>query len=739
MEETKESFSAEGHVTRFYFKSRSDDYHVALFVYNDKQAIISGNLYSAEEKERIFVKGEWYVHQKYGRQVRVDTWERIVPTTEEQAIAFLSSSLIKGVGPVTAKRIVEKLGAEAVKNIMEKGVEALAGIKGLRKPQEVYESVRGAYEAQRIVSQLLPLGISVNAAMKAHKKFGGATAELVKRNPYCLMEVDSIGFLKADAIAQGLGVSLDSTGRIAGAIRQSLKEIIWDNGYCYATREELLGKALKLLNHKKKCVTREQVDNMLKHLSSSDRLVIEDNAVYTPKLYKDEVLLAESARSMLKPRKDVILPEKVERLVKQYELREGIRLSSEQKQVVVSLMNNNLLILTGGPGVGKTTAVKAVISVYESLFGKPVLLASPTGKASRRLAEVTGRGASTVHRLLGFRPGAPTPAYCRSSPLPCGLLVVDEVSMMGVSMAKMLFDAVGEDTRVLLVGDADQLPSVEPGNVLADLLAAGVPAVRLEKVFRQASQSQIVTGAHAINKGKVFYPDHGRGDFYFIEKSEPEEITRTIVGCVMRFLKLGYSLDDIQVLSPMKNGPVGTITLNRMLQERLNPSSKAGGREITCGDAVFRVGDRVICVRNNYEKGEYGVFNGETGIISRVIENENGEAAGITVYFEHQGDVEFGKSELHNLELAYAITAHKSQGSEFKAVVIPLTTSHYIMLNRKLIYTAVSRAKEKVVLVGTKKAYWIAVRNNKLSARNTKLRDRIENSGIWLQNQVAEN
>ena len=736
MQETKEPFSAEGHVARFYFKSKSDNYHVALFVYDGKQAIISGNLYSVEEKERVFVKGEWYEHSKYGRQVKVDTWERIIPTTEEQAIAFLSSGLIKGVGPVTAKKIVAKLGANAVKIIMEEGADSLTGIKGLRKPQEVYESVRIAYEVQRVVSQLLPLGITVNTAIKAHKKFGGATVELVKRNPYSLMEVDSIGFLKADAIAQSLGVPLDSTGRIAGAIRQSLKEIIWDNGHCYATRSELLKKALKLLNHKTQCVTAGQVDSMISHLSGSGRLVIEGDAVYMPGLHRAEVELSEKIRSMLTSRGDTVSPEKVERLLKRYEFKEGIRLSAEQRQAVVDMMNSSLLVLTGGPGVGKTTAVKAVINVYESLFDEPVLLASPTGKASRRLAEVTGREAGTIHRLLGFSPEMPVPLYGSSNPLPCGLLIVDEVSMMGVSMAKLLFDAVGEDTRVLLVGNADQLPSVEPGNVLGDLLAAGVPAVRLEKVFRQASQSQIVTGAHMINKGRAFYPDHSRGDFYFIEKSEPEKIARTIVGCVMRFLNLGYSLEDIQVLSPMKNGSVGTITLNSMLQERLNPN-RAGKNEIACGGTVFRAGDRVICVRNNYEKGEYGVFNGETGIISRILENENGEAIGLAVCFERQGEAEFSKNELYDLDLAYAITAHKSQGSEFKAVVIPLTTSHYVMLNRKLIYTAVSRAKEMVVLVGSRKAYWIAVKNNKLSARNTKLAERIGDAAGWLEKEFA--
>ena len=722
-EEEKELFSAEGHIVRFYFK-KSDEFHVALFIYSSERTVISGNLYSLDEKEKILVRGEWFEHAKYGRQVKITSWERPVPSTEEQAIAFLASGLVKGVGPVTAKRIAGKLGAEAVKIIMEKGVEALKGIKGLRKPQEICKSIQDTYEVQRVIARLLPLGITANTAIRAHKKFGGATAELVKQNPYCLMEVDKIGFLKADAIAQKLGVPLDSTGRITGAINHAIDELIWNKGHCFVVMEKLLEEAMKLLNHKEDCVASEQVSIMVNHLSASGKLVIETGAVYPPRLYRAEVTLSEKVKLMMSARQTSAPPEKVERFIKQYELREGIRLADEQKQAVVSLISRNLLVLTGGPGVGKTTAVKAVIGVYKMLYhDEEILLASPTGKASRRLSEVTGKEASTIHRILGFRPDMPEPAYNKNNTLPCGLLVVDEASMMGVSMTKLLFDAVANDTRVLLVGDVDQLPSVEPGNVLKDLLTAGVPSVRLEKVFRQAEQSQIITGAHKINSGQAFYPDQTRGDFYFIEKEEPSEIARIIVGCVTRFLELGHTLDDVQVLSPMKNGPVGTIMLNILLQERLNPVGE-GRKEIVRGETAFRVGDRVICIRNNYEKGEFGVFNGETGIVNRMQKDEDGEVTGLAVQFD-QGEVEYSKKELYDLELAYAITAHKSQGSEFKAVVIPLTTSHYVMLARKLIYTAVTRAKEKVVLVGTKKAYWLAVKNDKLSTRNARLAERI--------------
>ncbi len=553
--------------------------------------------------------------------------------------------------------------------------------------------------------------------IKAHKKFGAATVGLIKKNPYILMDVDSIGFKTADEIAKRFGVAPDSTGRIGGAIKYSLKEATQNNGHCFVTIEDLTKSTLKVLNEKEGLVGEEQVKSVLGILAQND-LVIDEGVVYFPFLYLAEVALADRVK-FLAGKKGTRVPD-IDRYIKGYEIFNKIKLADEQKQAVTGILGNDIFIITGGPGVGKTTSVKTIIDIYKRLNPEAeVLLASPTGKASRRLSEVTGMEASTIHRLLGFVPGQTTPEFNRNNPLPCDLLVVDEGSMLGLRLAKLLFDAVGETTKVLLVGDADQLPSVDPGNVLRDMLSADVPCVRLETIFRQASESQIVVGAHIINKGKPFYPDHSKGDFFFIEKEEPEQITNMIVKSVERLLKTGYGMDDIQVMSPIKQGPVGAIELNKRLQQLINPP-REGQKEIIKGSTTFRVGDKVICKKNNYDKG---IFNGETGVVIRLSKEED-EINGLVIRFTDR-EVVYLRNELQEIDLAYCITTHKSQGSEFKVALMPLTTAHYIMLMRTLLYTGLTRAKERIVLVGTKKAMNIAVRNNSQAKRNTKLAGRI--------------
>ncbi len=714
--EAKESFTMEGMVTKYIF--RGEDFSVAVFRYGSEETVIAGSLYSLPEKERIRVFGEWTTHAKYGRQVKVTHWECPVPNTKEQAIIFLSSGLIKGVGPITAKRIVNKLGANAVEIIIKKGPDALAGIKGLTKIQEAYECIRDRFEIQKVMQQLLPAGMTVKTIIKAHKKFGVATVGLVKKNPYILMDIDSIGFKTADEIAKRFGVALDSSSRISGAIKYSLQEAMQNNGHCFLKVEELIENTIKVLNEKEDLVKEAQIRAVLGSLAQ-EHLVVDEGAVYFPYLYTAEVALADKIRFLV-GKKGTRVPE-IDRYIKGYELLNKIQLAEEQKQAVAGILANDIFIITGGPGVGKTTSVKTIIDIYKRLYPEAeVLLASPTGKASRRLSDVTGMDASTIHRLLGFVPGQIIPLYNHNNPLPCDLLVVDEWSMVSLRLAKLLFDAVGNNTKVLLVGDVDQLQSVDPGNVLKDMLSAGVPCVKLEKIFRQASESQIIIGAHTINKGKPFYPDHTKGDFFFLEKEEPEQITNTIVKSVERLIKTGYGLDDIQVMSPIKQGPVGAIELNKRLQQLINPP-KDGEKEIVRGGTVFRIGDKVICIKNNYDKG---IFNGETGVIDRLSRGEEGEINGLVIRFTDR-EVAYLRGELQEIDLAYCITTHKSQGSEFKVALMPLTTSHYIMLMRTLFYTGLTRAKERIVLVGTKKAMNIAVRNNGQAKRNTRLAGRI--------------
>jgi exodeoxyribonuclease V alpha subunit len=734
-----------GTLVRYKYRQPNNDFIVAILKPNDgKEITITGTIYGVEPNEKITVYGAWFKHPQFGDQYRVERWERPIPKSKEQVIAFLSSSLVKGCGEKRAQQIVEALGEHALDIIMKEGEACLLPIRGIgqQKASSIVASVRSSFEVQQIMMELSKYGISTNIVVKAYKEFGSNTLEIIKRNPYQLTKLDLIGFLKADEIAKRLGIMPNSMFRIESCVDYVLKKMCFDFGHCFIPESELIDEVLKVLNHNTDVyITRDEVEQGIFQLEENGRVIIEEGGIYPPFLYRSEKRLAQRLLRFMRSGSNNVNMDAIDTAIKDYQVRSKMVLAEGQREAIRKLFTENLLILTGGPGCGKTASVKAVIDVYQRL--NPVAriaLAAPTGRASRKLTEVTGLDAATIHRLINFRPGE-EPEFNESNPLEADLLIVDEISMMDIQLADLLFRAINPNkTKVLLVGDQDQLPSVNPGNVLKDMMDAGVPHVRLTEVFRQAQNSQIVTNAHRINKGESIVIDPGKQDFYFIQREKQEEIAATIRNSVVRFTQLGYTAADILVLSPMKKGPIGTEELNRVLQETLNPSAPHK-EEIAVGKTIFRVGDKIIQTKNNYTKE---VFNGDIGTIDRIdylLDKEGQVTEEKGLYCTINGQVvTYTKEELHELQLAYSITIHKSQGGQAPIVIIPVSTSHYIMLARNLIYTGITRAESKVVLVGTKKALQIAIKNNKIVARYTRLAKRIvEDIQLHGLNKTAPN
>ncbi|NLO89871.1 MAG: ATP-dependent RecD-like DNA helicase [Clostridia bacterium] len=711
----------QGTVKKIIFESEDGEFTVARFETDEGEFIsLVGFLYGIQRDDYITVWGSRVYHPKYGEQLKVSRWEKKLPSNREQLVAYLSSPFVKCVGPQLAEAIADQLGENALELIMEKGYEVLTEVKGIGeiKAKKIHESIVENLEVQHVMKHLLAFGLTPKTAIKAYKEWGGGAVNIVSSDPYRLMDIDSIGFLRADAIAQKLNIGQESPQRIRAAVKYVMEQAEGE-GHCYLEREEILQRTQKLLNIEE---GEETINSVLeKMLSHGSEIIAEGSKVYPLSLFNAEIKVAEKISRLVANRSGVSI-KLAEKFLEDFEAGLGIKLAPEQKEAVLEVLSRGFLILTGGPGTGKTATVNAVINVLRRIDpGAEVILVSPTGRAGQRLMEVTGEKAGTIHRLLNFKPGE-GPEFNRDNPLPCDLLVVDEVSMLDIELAASLFDAVDPmRTMVLLVGDADQLPSVGPGNVLHDLMKAGVPTIRLTRIFRQSRESQIVTNAHRINAGKLISIDSSKKDFFFIKEEDPEKIAEIIIQSCRRFVELGYSYSDIQVLSPMRKGPIGTVNLNRRLQELLNPRDKSK-KEYRFGSNIYRIGDKIMQTKNNYTKG---VFNGDVGLIEDIEEEEESGEIRLTARIR-EGLVTYTGDEIgEELIPAYCITIHKSQGSEYPIIIMPVSTSHYIMLARNLIYTGITRAKEKVVLVGTMKALAIAVKNNRMVIRNTGLKDKI--------------
>jgi exodeoxyribonuclease V alpha subunit len=704
------------------FSSDEDNWSVVRIAISGRRDLVTavGHLVGVQAGESLRLSGEWVRDPKYGDQFRVSTFVTLRPSTLLGIEKYLGSGMVPGIGPVMAARLVQKFGLSTLE-VIDTQPQRLAEVEGIGKVRS--EAIASAWAAQRHVREIMVFlqahGISAAWASRIHRAYGARAVAVLRDNPYRLAEdIHGIGFATADRIASGLGVASDSPKRIEAGILHSLRRLT-EEGNVFAPRRMLIEEASRLL-----AAEGAPVEDALGRLLVSGDLIADTVAgVAEPALYLAPFHVAERAvaarlaalaRDVPSPALTIDTP----RAIAWFEERRGIKLASQQREAVARALSGPLLVITGGPGTGKTTLIDAVVRILEAK-GLRIALCAPTGRAARRLKDTTGRDAKTIHRLLEFNPRQGLFERHAGKPLEADLVIADEASMIDLLLARHLTEAIPQGCRLILVGDADQLPSVGPGNVLADLLRCPeIGAVRLTEIFRQAEASSIVVNAHRILHGEM--PQGGGteegSDFFTLRREQPEEVLEAVKSLVRDRLPRRFGLDpvnDIQVLTPMNRGLLGAARLNSELQALLNPRASAphpGGRP-------FAPGDKVMQVRNNYD---LEVFNGDIGRVIGVA----GDGETLEVAFDGRR-VAYAPGQADDLVLAYACTVHKAQGSEYPAVIIPLHTQHYVMLQRNLLYTAVTRGRRAVVIVGNTRALAMAVKNDRRQVRHTALADRL--------------
>ncbi|MEO3745178.1 ATP-dependent RecD-like DNA helicase [Plantactinospora sp. B5E13] len=719
---------------RITYANEETGYTIARFATDRSGAdllTVVGSLLGVQPGESVRLVGRWGSHPKYGRQFEVESYTTVLPATIQGIERYLGSGLIKGIGPKMAERIVGHFGVDTLR-VIEEEAGRLVEVPGLGPKRT--KMIAAAWAEQQSIKEVMVflqgVGVSTSLAVRIFKKYGDGSISIVRNEPYRLAaDVWGIGFKTADTIAKGVGIPHDSPQRVKAGLQYTLSEAA-DGGHCYLPEPNLVADAAEILG-----VPVELVRSCLDELAADEGVVREAvpnptveggtiPAVYLVPFHRAESALANSLLRLLRTSADrmpAFAGVDWDRALAWLRTRTGTDLAPEQETAVRLALTSKVAVLTGGPGCGKSFTVSSIIQLAAAKQAK-IVLAAPTGRAAKRMTELTGHPAATVHRLLQLRPGG-DPTHDRDNPIDADLIVVDEASMLDLILANKLIKAVPPGAHLLLVGDVDQLPSVGAGEVLRDVLAAeAIPRVRLTKIFRQAQESGVVVNAHRINAGQSpllgEYPD-----FFLFPADEPEATADLVVDIVARRVprKFGLHPRDIQVLTPMHRGPAGAGNLNTALQQALAPY-REGRPERRHGARVFRVGDKVIQIRNNYDKGVAGVFNGTVGVVTDL----SLEQRQLTVRTDENEEIGYDFDELDELQHAYAITVHRSQGSEYPAVVIPVTISSYTMLQRNLLYTGVTRARKLVVLVGSRKALAIAVRTAGTGRRHTALTHRLD-------------
>ncbi|MBQ4552963.1 MAG: ATP-dependent RecD-like DNA helicase [Clostridia bacterium] len=721
-----------GTITETLFRNEENGYTVLQIRAGRENVGVVGVMPEIAAGEQAVFQGEWVMHPQYGKQFKAAQCEILKPSTLLGVERYLSSGLIRGVGPATAKLIVQEFGVKALDIISEQPhrLTEIAGI-GTKRAAQIADSFREQYAVRQAMVFLQSYGVSPALAVKISKVYGDRVKEIILANPYRLVEdVDGVGFLTADRIALSMGIATESEGRLRAGLIYALQEAAVSSGHTYLPLSELMQRAGQLLR-----VEKSLLETHISALLLSRKLrshIMEDGTegIFLPQMWQAETEIARRLHEQLGAAQ-VVMRATVAAQITAYENANGISFSPTQRQAISMAVQEGLLVITGGPGTGKTTIINCILSLLDS---ESVCLAAPTGRAAKRMSEATGKEASTLHRLLEY--GGDEGEFIRDeeNPLDCTCLIVDEMSMVDVFLMRALLRALPVGARLILVGDADQLPSVGAGNVLGDILQSSViPSVRLTEIFRQAESSLIVRNAHAINHGEMPQVNLKGSNFFLERKPYAESAAQTIVDlCKTRlpnFLNSGDPIRQIQVLAPTKKGACGVNALNCMLQAALNPPSPEK-EEIAYGDGVFRTGDKVMHIKNNYnlewedEKGHegQGVFNGDMGTVL-LVDNDDKT---LSVLFDDGRMAEYEYGMLEELELAYCLSVHKSQGSEFRAVVMPAVGGPPMLLTRNLFYTALTRARELVVLVGREDAIAAMVNNNHIARRYTGLCQRLQ-------------